>query len=81
MPHPSEMSIDDLQRIADQAGLGMTREEVEEVKPIYDLYAGYAYELHQISFGATEMVVEFPSRLAGGIAVSITMEQSAQTKE
>ena len=59
MPHPSEMSIDDLQRIADHAGLGMTREEVEEVKPIYDLYAGYAHELHQLEFGATEMVVEF----------------------
>ena len=59
MPHPSEMSIDELQQIADRADLGMTRQEVEDIKPIYDLYAGYAYELHSISFGATEMVVEF----------------------
>ncbi|CAI7998170.1 hypothetical protein GBAR_LOCUS2349 [Geodia barretti] len=59
MPHPSQMSIDELQQIADRAGLGMTRQEVEELKPIYDLYAGYAYELHSIDFGPTEMVVQF----------------------
>ena len=29
MPDPAEMSIDELQQLADRAGLGMSREEVE----------------------------------------------------
>ena len=59
MPDPAEMSIDEFQQLADRAGLGMTREEVEELKPIYDLYAAYARQLHDIDFGATEMIVEY----------------------
>ena len=64
MPDPAEMSphslpIDELQQLADRAGLGMSRQEVEELKPIYDLYAAYARQLHNIDFGATEMIVEY----------------------
>ena len=55
----SNVSIDELQQMADRAGLGMSRREVEELKPIYDMYASYALRLHEIDFGATEMVVEF----------------------
>ena len=64
MPDPAEMSlyslpIDELQQLADRAGLGMSRQEVAELKPIYDLYAAYARQLHDINFGATEMIVEY----------------------
>ena len=59
MPDPAEMSIDEFQQLADRAGLGMSRQEVEELKPIYDLYADYARQLHDIDFGATEMIVEY----------------------
>ena len=59
MPDPAEMSLDELQQLADRAGLGMSRQEVEELKPIYDLYAAYARELHDIDLGATEMIVEY----------------------
>ena len=59
MPEPAEMSIDEFQQLADRAGLGMSRQEVEELKPIYDLYAAYARQLHDIDFGATEMIVEY----------------------
>ena len=59
MPDPAEMSLDELQQLADRAGLGMSRQEVEELKPIYDLYAAYARQLHDIDFGATEMIVEY----------------------
>lgn len=41
------------------AGLGMDQQELEDLKPIYDLYADYARQLHDIDFGAEEMVVEF----------------------
>ena len=54
-----DVSIDELQQMADRAGLGMTRQEVEELKPIYDLYAAYAAQLHGIDFGAEEPVVTF----------------------
>ncbi len=59
MPDPAEMSLDEFQQLADRAGLGMSRQEVEELKPIYDLYAAYARDLHDIDFGATEMIVEY----------------------
>ena len=59
MPEPAEMSIDEFQQLADRAGLGMSRQEIEELKPIYDLYAAYARQLHDIDFGATEMIVEY----------------------
>ena len=64
MPDPAEMSpyslpIDEFQQLADRAGLGMSRQEVEELKPIYDLYADYARQLHDSDFGATEMIMEY----------------------
>jgi len=59
MRDPKDISIEEFKLMADAAGLGMDREELEELKPIYDLYAEYANQLHTIEFGATEMVVEF----------------------
>ena len=59
MPDPADMSLDEFQQLADRAGLGMSRQEVEELKPIYDLYAAYARDLHEIDLGATEMIVEY----------------------
>ena len=59
MPDQNEMSIDELQQICDRAGLGMSREEVEALKPVYDLYAAYARQCHEIELGATEMIVEY----------------------
>ena len=59
MPDHTDVSIDELQQMADRAGLGMSRREVEELKPIYDMYASYALQLRDIDFGAEEMVVEF----------------------
>lgn len=54
-----DVSVDELERMAERAGLGMTREEVAELKPIYDLYAAYAAQLQDVDFGAEEPVVEF----------------------
>ena len=59
MREPKDITIDEFRLMADQAGLGMDQEELEELKPIYDLYAEYARQLHTIEFGAEEMVVEF----------------------
>ena len=59
MTEPSEMSLAEFKMLADRAGLGMTEPELEALKPVYDLYAAYALQLHEINFGAEEMVVEF----------------------
>ena len=59
MREPKDISIEEFKLMTDLAGLGMDDEELAELKPIYDLYAEYALQLHAIDFGAEEMVVEF----------------------
>ena len=59
MPGPNEISMDQLRMMVDLAGLGVDDDELEELKPVYDMYAEYARQLHVIDFGAEEMVVEF----------------------
>ena len=59
MREPKDISIEEFKLLADMAGLGMDQDELEDLKPIYDLYAEYARQLHTIDFGAEEMVVEF----------------------
>ena len=59
MDSSSDVSLEGLERMAERAGLGMTRAEVEGLKPIYDLYAAYAAQLREIEFGAEEPVTGF----------------------
>jgi hypothetical protein len=59
MPEQGEVSMEEFRLMAGRAGLGLNEEELEELKPIYELYADYAAQLHTINFGAEEMVVEF----------------------
>ncbi len=59
MADSSEIPMAEFKLMADRAGLGMSQEELDALKPIYDLYAAYAQQLHTLSFGAEEMVVEF----------------------
>ena len=59
MPEQGEVSMDEFRLMTDRAGLGLSDTELEELKPIYDLYAAYAAQLHTINYGAEEMVVEF----------------------
>jgi hypothetical protein len=59
MAESSDVSMEEFRLMVDRAGLGMSDAELEDLKPIYDLYAAYATQLHNINFGAEEMVVEF----------------------
>ncbi len=59
MPEQGEVSMEEFRLMAERAGLGMKDYELEELKPIYDLYAAYAAQLHEIDFGSEEMVLEF----------------------
>jgi hypothetical protein len=53
------ISMEEFKFMADRAGLGMDQEELEHLKPIYELYLEYTALVHSIEFGAEEMVVEF----------------------
>ena len=59
MSTPGEMSMEEFRLLADRAGLGMSRQELLELKPIYDMYAQYANQLHAIDLRSEEIVVEF----------------------
>ena len=39
----SEISFDEFKQMADRAGLNMTTDELQELKPLYDLYGHYTY--------------------------------------
>ena len=53
------ISIEEFRFMADRAGLGMDQQELEHLKPIYELYLEYTAKVHSIDFGPEEMVVEF----------------------
>jgi len=57
-PH-SEISFEEFRNMADRAGLGMTTEELEELKPLYDLYSEYTNLLHNIDLGSEEINLTF----------------------
>ena len=59
MPEQGEVSMEEFRFMVDRAGLGLNDNELEELKPIYALYAAYTAQLHAINFGAEEMVTEF----------------------
>ena len=45
--------------LAELAGLGMSREELDELKPLYDIHAEYVKTLHSIDLGPEEIAMTF----------------------
>ena len=58
-PDGQGISPEDFKTMAELAGLGMTQEELDELKPMYDLHRVYLDQLHSIDFGSEEMAVSF----------------------
>ena len=54
-----EVSLERLNMMAELAGLNMTDQEVEDLKPLFDLHHQYANQLHAIDLGAEEIAVSF----------------------
>ncbi len=54
-----EVSLETFKTMADQAGLGMSQSELEELKPLYDLYLRYISQLHSIDLDAEEIALSF----------------------
>jgi len=53
------ISMEEFKFMTDRAGLGMDQDELDHLKPIYELYMQYTAMVHSIDFGPVEMVVEF----------------------
>ena len=54
-----QISMEEFRFMADRAGLGMDQQELDDLKPIYELYLQYTAMVHSIEFGPEEMVLEF----------------------
>ena len=54
-----EVSLEQFRIMAELAGLGMTQQELEELKPLYDLYLPYINQLHSLDLGAEEIALSF----------------------
>ena len=54
-----QISMEEFRFIAGRAGLGMDQQELDDLKPVYELYLEYTALMHSIEFGPEEMVVEF----------------------
>ena len=54
-----KVSLEAFKLMAEQAGLGLNQQELEELKPLYDLYLPTINQLHSIDFQAEEMALAF----------------------
>ncbi len=53
------VSLDAFKQMAEQAGLGLSQQEVEELKPLYDLHYEYVKQLHSLDLQAEEIAMAF----------------------
>ena len=58
-PGEAPVTPDEFRRMTEMAGLGMSQAELDDLKPLYDLYTPYLKLLHSIEFGAEEIGVTF----------------------
>ena len=54
-----QVSMDTFKTMIEIAGLGMTDQETEHLKPLYDLYARYVTTVHSVELGAEEVAAVF----------------------
>ena len=60
MADEKSISIDAFRVLADRAGLGLTAQELEELKPMYDHFARQTAILNDLDLGAEDLAVQFP---------------------
>lgn len=53
------ISMEEFRLMADRAGLGLTQTELEELKPLYELYLPHIEKLHSVDLGAEEISLSF----------------------
>ena len=58
-PGDEAVTSEEFKLMTERAGLGMSAEELDELKPMYELYAQYIQLLHSIDLQAEEIGVTF----------------------
>ncbi len=58
-PEEEAVTLEEFRQMTQRAGLGMTPEEVADLKPLYELYAQYVNVLHSIDLQTEEIGVTF----------------------
>lgn len=53
------ISAEVFRQMVERAGLGLNQEELEHLKPIYELYLPYIQQLHSIDLQAEEIAMDF----------------------
>ena len=53
------LTLDEFRLLTEQAGLGMSPEELGELKPLYELYLQQVKLLHSVDWKAEEIGVAF----------------------
>lgn len=53
------VSLEELRRLAEQAGLNLSTEELEHLRPLYDLYAIQTRLVHSVDLKSEESGVIF----------------------
>ena len=53
------ISAEAFRQMAERAGLGLSQEELEHLKPLYDLYLQHINQLHSIDLQAEEIAMVF----------------------
>ncbi len=59
MPESEGIPMDEFRVIVQSAGFSLTNEELESLKPMYDLYAGPIAEMHKFDMAAEDLAVVF----------------------
>ena len=60
MVNEEGISIDTFRVLADRAGLGLTDQELEELKPMFDHFARQTAVLNDLDLDAEDLAVRFP---------------------
>ena len=63
----SQGSLEEFRRLVERAGLDLQPDELEALKPIYELYRQHLEVLHSVDMEAEEVGLTFSSRLALGV--------------
>ena len=61
MATPSEgsLTLDEFRFLTERAGMGLSQEELEQLKPLYDMYMQHIKPLYAVDFKAEEIGVSF----------------------
>ena len=59
MAGPVEISMDQFRALLERAGLDLSEDELESLKPMYDHYAAQTAKLYEVDLDAEDLAVVF----------------------